>query len=360
MKKIDLAALRRITIDEKTRTDSYARFIVEPFDKGYGHTIGNAIRRVLLSSIEGAAITSVRIKGVMHEYATIPGVKEDVMGIILNLKKVRVKMFSSEPHEVLKLDVKSKGEVTAADIASGNPNVEIINPKQHIATLNPGGTSLSMEMEVSRGYGYATAEENKKHGRPAGTIFIDSLFSPIVKVNYEVENTRVEQFTDFEKIILDIWTDGTIQPVDALAYSAKLLRETLSVFVIGGESKEESKDIAASSSGDIDVSSVGAVSSGGEGDVAGKKSAGADETDDASASLIEEKRKELLEQPVEILGLSKRPANCLEKHNIRKIKDLIKLSEDALLNYENMGKSSVAEIKKKLAELDLALRATSR
>ncbi len=349
MKKIDLSALRKLTIDEKTRTDSYTRFVIEPFDKGYGHTIGNALRRVLLSSIEGAAITSVRIKGVMHEYATIPGVKEDVMEIILNLKKVRVKMFSPGP-EVVKLEVKSKGEVTAADIGEGNPNIEIVNPKQHIATLS-AGASLSMEMEVCRGYGYAVAEENKKHGRPAGTIFVDSLFSPIVKVNYEVENTRVEQFTDFEKIILDVWTDGSIQPSDALAYSARLLKDMLDVFIIGGDKKEVIKNAAglSSSSESLDAESS---------EEAQHKDMGGIETGTSGRSSEgeEEKRKELLEQSVDILGLGKRAANCLANNNIKKIKDLIKLSEDELLNFENMGKTTLQEIKKKLADLDLSLK----
>ncbi|MDI6756642.1 MAG: DNA-directed RNA polymerase subunit alpha [Endomicrobiia bacterium] len=321
MKTIDLAPLRKLTVDEKTRTLSYAKFTIEPFEKGYGHTVGNAIRRVLLSSIEGAAVTSVRIKGVQHEYSTIPGVKEDVIGIILNLKKIRIKMFSAGP-ETLKLDVKSKGQVTAGDI-SGNPNVEIVNPKQVIATLNPGG-SLSMEIETAKGFGYSISDENKRPGKPAGTIFIDSLFSPIIKVNYEIQNTRVEQFTDYEKIILDVWTDGTIEPADGVAYSAKLLKEVLSVFI--GEEPE------------ADVRSE--VVSG-----------GADEVED----IVDEKRKELVEQPIDILVLSKRPANCLEKNGIKKIKALIAMSESELLNLENMGKGSLEEIKKKLSELDLAL-----
>lgn len=321
MKKIDLAPLRKLSIDEKTRTTSYAKFTIEPFEKGYGHTVGNAIRRLLLSSIEGAAITNVRIKGVQHEYSTVPGVKEDVIGIILNLKKIRVKIFSDGP-EILRIDAKSKGQVTAGDIA-GNPNVEIVNPKQVIATLNPGA-SLSMEIEVAKGFGYSISDENKRPGKPAGTIFIDSLFSPIVKVNYEIENTRVEQFTDYEKILLDVWTDGTIEPADAVAYSAKLLREVLSVFI--GESQEDNPA----------AETVAAVS-------------------DEVEEIVDEKRKELVEQSIDILVLSKRPANCLEKNGIKKIKSLIALNESELLNLENMGKGSLEEIKKKLAELDLTL-----
>ncbi|PKN01369.1 MAG: DNA-directed RNA polymerase subunit alpha [Elusimicrobia bacterium HGW-Elusimicrobia-1] len=321
MKKIDLAPLRKLSIDEKTRTPSYAKFTIEPFEKGYGHTVGNAIRRVLLSSIEGAAITNVRIKGVQHEYSSVPGVKEDVIGIILNLKKIRVKIFSDGP-EILRIDAKSKGQVTAGDIA-GNPNVEIVNPKQVIATLNPGA-SLSMEIEAAKGFGYSISDENKRPGKPAGTIFIDSLFSPIVKVNYEIENTRVEQFTDYEKILLDVWTDGTIEPADAVAYSSKLLREVLSVFI--GESQEENPAAEA----------VSAVS-------------------DEVEEIVDEKRKELVEQSIDILVLSKRPANCLEKNGIKKIKSLIALNAAELLNLENMGKGSLEEIKKKLAELDLTL-----
>lgn len=324
MKTIDLAPLRKLTVDEKTRTPSYAKFTIEPFEKGYGHTVGNAIRRVLLSSIEGAAITSVRIKGVQHEYSTIPGVKEDVIGIILNLKKIRIKMFSAGP-ETLKLEVKSKGQVTAGDI-SGNPNVEIVNPKQVIATLNPG-VSLSMEIETAKGFGYSISDENKRPGKPAGTIFIDSLFSPIIKVNYEIQNTRVEQFTDYEKIILDVWTDGTIEPTDGVAYSAKLLKEVLSVFI--GEEPEADGRSEAVREGGADTDEI--------------------------VEIVDEKRKELVEQPIDILVLSKRPANCLEKNGIKKIKALVALSESELLNLENMGKGSLEEIKKKLSELDLAL-----
>lgn len=324
MKMIDLSPLRKLTVDKSTRTNSYARFIIEPFERGYGHTIGNAIRRVILSSIEGAAITSVRIKGVIHEYSTIEGIKEDVIGIILNLKKVRVKLFSEGP-EILKLSVKSKGEVTAADI-TGNPNVEIVNPEQHIATLNPGA-SLEMEMEVNKGYGYATSEENERKGVPVGTIFIDSLFSPIVKVNYEVENTRVEQFTDFEKIILDVWTDGTVDPSDAVAYAAKTLRDILGVFI--GKEKEEKKEEKAEEGRDV-------------------------------SELVDEKRKELLEQSVDILGLSTRPKNCLAKSGIKKLKDLISKTEDEILQIENMGKGSLEEIKNKLEELGLTLKSSEK
>lgn len=319
MRMIDLTHLRKLKIDESSRTNSYTKFIIEPFERGYGHTIGNAIRRVLLSSIEGSAITSIRIKGVLHEYSTINGVKEDVMGIILNLKKVRVKLFTAGP-EVLKLSVKSKSEITAGDI-SPNPNVEIVNPQQHIATLNPGA-SLDIEMDVNRGYGYALSDENKKPGKPSNTIFIDSLFSPIVKVNYEVENTRVEQYTDYEKIILDVWTDGTVLPSDAVAYSAKILRDVLAVFI--GEEKIVAEKEQAKEEDSVDV-------------------------------IVDEKRKELLEQPIDILALGTRPSNCLSKANIKKLKDLVAISEAEILNLENMGKGSLNEIKKKLQELGLSL-----
>ncbi len=318
MNIIDLAPLRKLAVDESSQTNSYTRITIEPFERGYGHTIGNAIRRVLLSSIEGSAITSVKIKGIMHEYSTIEGVKEDVMNILLNIKKIRVKMFTDGP-EFLRLSVKSKGEAKAGDIV-GNPNVEIVNPESHIATLNPGA-SLDIEMEVGKGYGYATSDENKRPNKPSGTIFVDSLFSPIIKVNYEIENTRVEQYTDYEKIVFDIWTDGTVLPTDAVAYSAKTLKDMLNVFI--GEEKETSVAEDAKEPEALD-------------------------------ELVDEKRKELMDQSVDILGLSTRPKNCLAVADIKKIKDLVKMTKDEILNIENMGKGSAEEIRKKLLEIGLS------
>jgi DNA-directed RNA polymerase subunit alpha len=216
MKMPELEKLRTLTLDEKTATPTYGRFIAEPFERGYGHTIGNALRRILLSSLEGSAVTAVRIKGALHEFSVIKGIKEDVANIILNLKKIRLKMYTPGP-ETLYLTVKKEGVAIAKDIQP-NSNIEILTPEQPIATLDHG-SNLEIEMEVTRGKGYVLAEENKSVKHSTNTILLDALFSPIVKVNYEVEHTRVEQITDYDKLILDIWTDGSVAPSDSLAYS---------------------------------------------------------------------------------------------------------------------------------------------
>jgi DNA-directed RNA polymerase subunit alpha len=312
MKTPDLEKLRKLTLDEKTAMPTYGRFIAEPFERGYGHTIGNSLRRILLSSLEGSAITAVRIKGALHEFSVIKGIKEDVANIILNLKKVRLKMYTPGP-ETLYLKVKREGPVTAKDI-EGNANVEILNPDQVIANLD-FGAELELEMEVSRGKGYVLAEESKAAKHSANTIIMDALFSPIVKVNYEVENTRVEQITDYDKLILEIWTDGSVSPADSLAYSAKILRNTLTIFT--GPEPEPQK------AAPIDVE--------------------------------EEKRKELLEQPLSIMDLSVRSANCLMAAGLKTIGDLVVKNEDDILSYKNFGKRSLQEIKDKLTELGLSL-----
>src|SRR3989339_720241 len=234
MKTPDLEKLRRLTLDEKTATPTYGRFVAEPFERGYGHPIGNSLRRILLSSLEGAAITSVRIKGALHEFAVIKGIKEDVASIVLNLKKVRLKMYTPGP-ETLYIKIKKEGVVTAKSIET-NPNIEILNPEQEIATLD-AGAELEIEMEICRGKGYVLAEESKAGKYPVNTITMDALFSPVVKVNYEVENTRVEQITNYDRLIMEIWTDGSVAPADALAYSAKVLKNSLSIFT-GAEPEE--------------------------------------------------------------------------------------------------------------------------
>lgn len=312
MKMPELEKLRKLSLDEKTATPTYGRFVAEPFDRGYGHTIGNSLRRILLSSLEGSAITAVRMKGALHEFAVIKGIQEDVAGIILNLKKIRLKMFSQGP-ETLYIKVKREGVVTAKDI-EGNANIEILNPDQPIATLDYGA-ELEMELEVNRGRGYVLAEESKAGKHSANTILLDALFSPIVKVNYEVENTRVEQITNFDKLILEIWTDGSVSPADALAYSAKILRNTLTIFT-GPEPEPEKVT-----------------------------------TNDAE----EEKLRELLEQPLSILDLSVRSANCLMSAGLKTIGDLVVKQEDEIISYKNFGKRSLQEIKDKLAELGLSL-----
>jgi DNA-directed RNA polymerase subunit alpha len=239
MKALDLKKIRKLTLDEKTAVKFYGRFSAGPFERGYGHTIGNSLRRILLSSLEGAAITSVKIAGAFHEFAVLKGVKEDVAQIVLNLKRIKVKLHSEGP-EKLFLKVKKAGKVTAKDIET-NASVEIMNLEQEIANID-NGTILEMELEVSLGKGYVLAEEMKSREYPVGTIILDSLFSPIIKVNYEVENTRVEQTLNYDKLIIEIWTEGSVSPKDALIQSAEVLRNSLSIFTDGAFKSEESSE----------------------------------------------------------------------------------------------------------------------
>jgi DNA-directed RNA polymerase subunit alpha len=227
MKVLDLERLRKFVSDEKIATEFYGRFTAEPFERGYGHTIGNSMRRILLSSLEGSAISSVVITGAMHEFAVLKGVKEDVTQIVLNLKKIRVKLNSDGP-ERLYLKAKKADKITAKDIEQ-NSNIEIMNPDQEIANID-NGTVLEIEMEVTKGKGYVLAEEAKIDKYPVGTIFLDSLYSPVTKVNYEVENTRVEQTLSYDRLIMEVWTDGSVAPKDALIKSAKILRNSLVIF----------------------------------------------------------------------------------------------------------------------------------
>jgi len=318
MSNLDMVFPQKIVTEKQTNT--YGKFITEPFEPGFGHTIGNSLRRILLSSLEGSAITSCRIRTadgqwVRHEFDTLKNVKEDVMTILLNLKKIRLRMYTKGP-EILNLQVKGEKVVVAGDIKQ-NPNVEILNPEQEIATLSAGG-SLEMELEVNRGRGYVLAENNRKPYHSIDTLVIDSLFSPVIKVNYEVENSRVEQRTDYDKLIMEIWTDGSIMPIDALAYSAKILKDTVSVFL----AKEEEKEVKPVST--IEV-------------------------------IQQEKMKELLDQPIEILGLSSRPFNCLKGIQIMTLRDLVTKKEEEIINLRNLGKKSIDEIKEKLKEHNLSL-----
>ncbi len=315
MKMPDLEKLRKLTLDEKTATDAYGRFTAEPFERGYGHTIGNSLRRILLSSLEGAAITSVKITGALHEFAVLKGVKEDVAQIVLNLKKVRVKLHSDSP-EKLYLKIKKAGKVTAKDIEK-NANVEIMNPEQEIANID-NGTVLEMEMEVSSGKGYVLAEDVKSNKYSVGTIILDSLFSPITKVNYEVENTRVEQTLNYDRLVMEIWTDGSISPETALIESAKILRNSLTIFtgVIPEETETEEEN---------------------------------------AADKEDEKVSELLDQSLSIMDLSTRSSNSLKNAGIETLKELVQTKEEDMMNFDNFGKRSLEEIKAKLAELGLSL-----
>ncbi len=310
---------QRLEIDNATLTDRYGRFVAEPFEKGYGHTIGNSLRRILLSSLEGAAVTGVRIKGALHEFTALKGVREDVIHIILNLKKLRVKLYSAGP-ETLRLKIRRQGEIMAKDIEPNN-QVEILTPDLVIATIDDG-VELDMEIEVSKGRGYIPADRLKKDGQPLGTIPVDALFSPVSKVHYEVENARVGQMTDYDKLIVEVWTDGSVTPGDALAYSAKILKDSLTTFITFDE--QEVAPIQAQA-----------------------------RTEESA------KMEELLSQPVEIIELSVRASNCLKVAKIKTIGELVSKSEDELLSYKNFGKKSLDEIRDRLKEMGLNLGRSS-
>lgn len=306
---------QRLDVDKGSLTDQYGKFVAEPFERGYGHTIGNSLRRILLSSLEGAAVTAVRIKGAVHEFTSIRGVREDVIHIILNLKKLRVKLYSQGP-ETLRLKIRRQGEVYAKDFEANN-QVEVLTPDLVLATLDDGA-DLEMEVEVSKGRGYVPAERLKKDGQPLGTIPVDALFSPVMKVHYEVENARVGQMTDYDKLIVEVWTDGSVTPGDALAYASKILKDSLNIFITFDE--EEMPPIQAQ--------------------VQTQENA---------------KLEELLSQPVDIIELSVRASNCLKVAKIKTIGDLVSKSEDELLSYKNFGKKSLDEIRERLKEMGLGL-----
>ena len=306
-----------VQIDEATKTATYTRFIAEPFEIGYARTIGNSLRRVLLSSIEGAAISSVKIKDVNHEFSTIKGCTEDVTDIILNLKRVLLKTYSRES-QTLTLKAKGPCTVTAGDFAKDN-NVEVLNPRQEICTLDIDG-SLDMECDVRTGRGFCLAEGNKKPDQEIGKIAIDSIFSPVTRVNFLVENTRVGQRTDYEKLVLDVWTDGRIDPEEALKTAGAVLRRHLDVFVdYAGEQTLEFED---------------------------------NEAKDANER---EKLRKLLNMSVNEIELSVRAANCLNNANIATVGELASKTEADMLKYRNFGKKSLTEIKEKLISLGLSL-----
>lgn len=319
MKMPDLEKLKKLQLEEKTATKTFGRFIAQPFDRGYGNTIGNSLRRILLSSIEGAAITSVTIKGADHEYAVLKGVREDALQIVLNLKKIRVKLNSDGPEKIY-LKVNKGGQVTAADIEK-NASVEIMNPEQEIANID-AGTTLEMEMEVSKGRGYVRAESIKEHKYAANTIVMDALFSPITKVNYQVENTRVGQDLNYDRLVMEIWTDGSITPQDALIESAKILRNTLTIFTGEASVADEAQQEAAA----------------------------------AEQPKQEDKTEELKAQPISILDLTTRASNSLKNAEIETIGQLISYSEVDLMEFDKFGKTSLKEIKEKLAAIGLSLK----
>jgi DNA-directed RNA polymerase subunit alpha len=313
MKWKSLMMPKGIQIENPDNVPNYGRVIVEPLERGWGHTIGNAMRRILLSSLQGAAVVSVRIDGVQHEYSTIDGVVEDVIDIILNIKQIRLKLLADE-ETTLRLDVSGEGKVKASDIEK-NPDVEILNPDLHIATIN-ADAKLKIDMHVTAGRGYVSAEQNRRDDDPAGTMPVDALFSPVTKVNYVVENARVGQRTDLDKIIMDVWTDSSISVEDAMGYTAKLLYDHLEVF-INFEGELEPVEVV----------------------VRDEKM---------------EKLRQLLRMRVDELELSVRSANCLRAANIHTLADLVRNQEADMLKYKNFGRKSLIELNQVLGNLGLS------
>lgn len=309
----DFQIPKKVEIEEETHTQNYGRFYAEPFERGLGTTIGNSLRRVLLSSITGAAVTSIKIEGVLHEFSTIPGIKEDVTDIVLNIKNIRLKLHTDQSKSI-RLCKKGSGDAQAKDIIH-DADVEILTPDLHIATLDKEA-NLDIEMTVKIGRGYVSSERNKEEGAAIGVIPVDSIFSPIRKVNVAVENARVGRMTDYDKLILDIWTDGSVKPEEALAYAANNLKDHLSIFM------------------------------------------NFDETELRALEPIQEKKadynKNLLRN-VNELELSVRAANCLKNANIRTIADLVQKTEMEMLKTKNFGRKSLNEIKEILNKMGLSL-----
>jgi len=298
---------------EAGSSNMFGKFIAEPFERGYGHTIGNSMRRVLISSIEGAAVANIKIDGVQHEFATIDGVVEDVAQIILNIKKLVIKAHTRQPKTVT-IDVTREGAVIAGDIVSDD-TVEIVNKEQHIATLTKN-VKFRAEFEVVKGRGYVPAERNKKENNPIGTIPLDTCFSPVVKVNYFVEETRVGQMTDYDKLILEVWTNGAMTPEESMLYASNILQRHLDIFVNFGELPEEEEE--------------------------------EEEEEDTEF-------KEIISKPITELELSVRSSNCLEAANIKLIGDLVGRTESQMLKYKNFGKKSLTEINAILSNMGLSL-----
>ena len=295
------------------QTDRYGKFSCEPLERGFGTTLGNALRRVLLSSLQGAAITSVRVEGVMHEFTTIPGVMEDMSDVVFNLKEVRLRLHT-EGQKILRIRQSGEGVLTAADLVSEDSSVDVLNPEQKIATLS-SEADVEMEITIDSGKGYVRAELNKTEEMPIGTIPIDSIFSPVRKANYAVTPARVGRDTDFDKLTLEIWTDGTISPIDALAYAAKILKEQLTIFINFEEPVEAIVPVI-------------------------------DEPTPLNPNLF---------KSVDELELSVRSANCLQNANIRYIGELVQRTESEMLKTKNFGRKSLNEIKELLSSMGLEL-----
>lgn len=311
----DLIKPREVSIDQRSKSATYAKFVCEPLERGYGLTVGNALRRILLSSIVGSAVTKMRIEGALHEFTSLPEIKEDVADIILNLKELRLNL-TGEERQVVEIDIQGPKVVTGADVASAGARIEVLNPDLVLATVSENGR-LQMQLTIDHGRGYVPAEENKDEEDPIGTIAVDSLFSPIRKVNYKITNARVGRRTDYDKLTLEVWTDGSVHPEDAVAYAAKILKEQLTIFI------------------------------------------NFDETVEPQVTSQEEKPafNENLLKPIAELDLSVRSFNCLQSGGIRYVGDLVQKTEAEMLKVKNFGRKSLKEIKELLAEMGLELGA---
>ncbi|WP_066640434.1 DNA-directed RNA polymerase subunit alpha [Desulfolucanica intricata] len=305
----------RIECVETNEDNTYGKFIVEPLERGYGITLGNSLRRILLSSLPGVAVTSVKIDGVLHEFSTVPGVREDVTEIILNLKSLRLKFNGDIEEKVIRIEAEGEREVKAGDILPDS-DVEILNPDLHIATLATNGR-LFIDISVARGRGYVSAERNKKGETIIGVIPVDSIFTPVYKVNYTVENTRVGQRTDYDKLTIEIWTDGSIRPDEAASLAAKIMSEHLSLFIGLTETVN-----------DVEI----------------------------MVEKEEEQKDRILEMTIEELDLSVRSYNCLKRAGINSVEELIQRNEEDMMKVRNLGKKSLEEVIQKLNELGLSLR----
>ena len=296
---------------ETDNVRNYAKFVCEPLERGYGMTIGNSLRRILLSSLPGAAITSVKIDGVVHEFSTVPGVVEDVPEIIVNLKCVRLRMHDNE-EKTISIDFKGPGEVKAGDIITDS-DIEILNPELHIATVEKG-EKLHMEMTVARGRGYNVAEKNKRDDMSLAVLPIDSIFTPVTKVNYQVENTRVGQMVDYDKLTIEVWTDGSLKPFEALSLAAKVMVGHLELFIDLSETAKNTQ---------------------------------------VMIEKEENKKEKVLEMSIEDLELSVRSFNCLKRANISTVEDIVKMTESEMIKVRNLGKKSLDEVIAKLHSLGL-------
>ena len=313
MIEIEKPKIETVTVSEDL---TYGKFVVEPLERGYGTTLGNSLRRILLSSLPGAAVTSVQIDGVLHEFSTIPGVVEDVTEIVLNLKALSLRIHSDE-EKMLEIEAEGAGVVTAGDIRADS-DVEILNPDLVIATLSDNAR-LHMRIFANRGRGYVPAEHNKKEDQPIGVIPIDSLYTPITRVNYTVENTRVGQVTNYDKLTLEVWTDGSISPEEAVSLGAKIMTEHLMLFV---GLTDEAKDA------------------------------------EIMVEKEEDKKEKVLEMTIEELDLSVRSYNCLKRAGINTVQELIMKTEEDMMKVRNLGRKSLEEVQEKLAELNLSLRSS--